>query len=149
MMSNTIGAQSGVTFVGGLLLGAVFLGYFVFGLAAFPLVTEYFGVRTIMKNMAELPPESLPTPKKIQSSFTRRANINGLANFDDIALQENKGRFVVHVDRQSKKKTIFIRYESQRKLMGVFHLSVRSHQSIELGSGQTEVVTLPYEEGGK
>lgn len=145
-MNNTIDRQSGMTFVGGILLGGVLLGYFVFGLAALPLVTEYFGVRTIMKNMAELPPEALPTPSKIRAGFVRRANINGLVNFEEIALEENKDRLVVHVDRKTKKKTIFVRYESKKKLMGVFHVAVLVHQSIELGSGQTQVVALPYDE---
>ena len=142
----SIECQRGMSMSGFFVLLGMVIGYAVFAFAAFPLVNEYYSVRGIMERMAALPPEDLPRVSDVEKIFIRRADVNSLSNFGESALRENKGRLTVVVDRKTRIKTLHIRYQSQRKLFGNFHLSWRAHESIELGTGQVETVKLPYDE---
>ena len=100
--------QKGVTFIGMLFMGGIFVFIALLVMTIFPAYTEYFSVKSVIQSMSK---ESLSTmsKKEIMESFNRRANTSyvTVVTGNDLSIDKNSaGETVVSVQYQVLKPLV-------------------------------------------
>lgn len=137
--------QSGVTTNEVIVLAVLMIGIGVLFFTAIPLVTEYVKVKNLMESMAVLPEKEMSSESKIIMNFIRRAGVHDMYRFEHSALEQDEELVVIGTKGKTDIKTLTVTYERTKKLAWKFYLTLRVKETIELGTGQTETVSLPWE----
>ena len=75
--------QNGMTFLGVLMILAMLGCFFLSGLRAFPVYTEYFAVKQSMKAVANQPFSKRPNIRKTRLLLLQNLEINSVYKFDE------------------------------------------------------------------
>ena len=101
--------QSGITFIGFLVVLAV-AGFFAYvGMKLFPMYQEYYSVKSALKGLANEPGIATADPAKIQDLFFRRLYIN---------YPESVKPSLVKIERMDGGWKMSVNYEVRRPLVG-------------------------------
>ena len=82
-MRNLLKYQNGMSFTGILIIFAMLGCFFLFGLRAFPIYTEYFAMKQSMQAVASQPYANRDSLPKIRKLLLRNLRINSVYGFND------------------------------------------------------------------
>ncbi|TKR32945.1 DUF4845 domain-containing protein [Luteimonas gilva] len=101
--------QSGITFIGFLVVLAV-AGFFAYiGMKLFPMYQEYYSVKSALKGLANEPGIATADPAKIQDLFFRRLYINYSDNVkpENVKLTRGERGWKMEVNYEVRKSMIY------------------------------------------
>lgn len=128
-MKHLLHRQKGITGMA-IFLILIVLGCFVlFGLTAFPLYNEYFGVKSSMQAVINQPPAKRETTKDIQKLFLKNTQINNVSRFKDSNVKDH---VTVQKSKDGKTKYLNVKYQSENNLFKNLYLMMKVDESIEL-----------------
>ena len=130
-MKNLLKHQEGMTFLGILVIFAMLGCFFLFGLRAFPLYTEYFAIKQAMKGVATQPYKSRNSIAKVRILLLRNLDINSVYTFNEKTLKE-----ATTVKKKKGKKILYFKHTKSERLFGDLYLSLKIDESIELPGGK-------------
>jgi len=130
-MKNLLKHQEGMTFLGILVIFAMLGCFFLFGLRAFPLYTEYFAIKQAMKGVATQPYKSRNSIRKVRILLLRNLDINSVYTFNEKTLKE-----ATTVKKKKGKKILYFKHTKSERLFGDLYLSLKIDESIELPGGK-------------
>ena len=130
-MKNLLKHQEGMTFLGILVIFAMLGCFFLFGLRAFPLYTEYFAIKQAMKGVATQPYKSRNSIRKVRILLLRNLDINSVYTFNEKTLKE-----ATTVKKKKGKKILYFKHTKSERLFGDLYLSLKIDESIELSGGK-------------
>ena len=121
--------QKGMTAIGIFLLLGVLACFILFGLTAFPLYNEYFGVKSSMQSVLNRPEKERKTTREVQKIFLRNAELNNIERFTDQSVKE---LVTVKKSKDGKKKFMNVKYQATNKLFQNIYLMMDVDETIEL-----------------
>ena len=130
-MKNLLKHQEGMTFLGILVIFAMLGCFFLFGLRAFPLYTEYFAIKQAMKGVATQPYKSRNSIAKVRILLLRNLDINSVYTFNEKTLKE-----ATTVKKKKGKKILYFKSTKSEHLFGDLYLTLKTDESIELPGGK-------------
>ena len=130
-MKNLLKHQEGMTFLGILVIFAMLGCFFLFGLRAFPLYTEYFAIKQAMKGVATQPYKSRNSIAKVRILLLRNLDINSVYTFNEKTLKE-----ATTVKKKKGKKILYFNHTKSERLFGDLYLTLKTDESIELPRGK-------------
>ena len=130
-MKNLLKHQEGVTFLG-ILVILVMLGcFFLFGLRAFPLYTEYFSIKQSMKGVASQPYKARNNIGKVRRLLLKNLDINHVYTFN-----EKKIKKVTALKKKKGKRILYFKHTKSEHLFGDLYLTLKIDESLELPGGK-------------
>ena len=130
-MKNLLKHQEGMSFLGILVIFAMLGCFFLFGLRAFPLYTEYFAIKQAMKGVATQPYKSRNSIRKVRILLLRNLDINSVYTFNEKTLKE-----ATTVKKKKGKKILYFNHTKSERLFGDLYLTLKTNESIELPGGK-------------
>lgn len=119
--------QQGISLLG-FLFWLILIGLAAFiGMKLFPMYSEYYGVKKILKSMANEPGLGTQGAAKIKESLSRRMDVGYI---DSVDLQKN-----VKLTPSGSGTRIDIKYEVRKPLVGNLSLVGDFEASEQLGAG--------------
>ncbi len=131
-MKHIIQRQKGMTMIGILMIMAMLAGYFVFGLALFPLYNEYTGVKSSMQSVLNQAPERRKTIKDIRKLFIKSADLNSVYFITD---QNVKDIVNLKKSADGKKKYLHVKYQNSKKLFKNINVMMDVDEILEIPEG--------------
>ena len=125
-MKNLLKYQNGMSFMGVLIIFAMLGCFFLFGLRAFPVYTEYFAIKQSMKAVANQPYERRDSISKIRSSLAKNLRINGVYKFDSKNIKE-----IAKTKKKDGKRHLVVQYDIPNRLFRNLELSNKNEESDE------------------
>ena len=122
-----ISNQKGMTFIGILMILAMLGCFFLFGLRAFPLYTEYFGMKQSMKAVANQPFSKRTNTKRVQVLLLKNLGLNSVYKFNETNIKK-----IAKVKKKKGKRYLYVQYDISNRLFGDLYLTKRVDESIEL-----------------
>ena len=119
--------QKGMTFLGILMILAMLGCFFLFGLRAFPLVTEYFAVTQSMKAVANQPFSKRQNTRKVRVLLLKNLGLNSVYKFNETNIKK-----VTKVKKKNGKRYLYVQYDPSNRLFWKLHLTIKIDESIEL-----------------
>ena len=132
-MKNLLKYQNGMSFMGILIIFAMLGCFFLFGLRAFPIYTEYFAMKQSMKAVTNQPYERRDSLTKIRSSLAKNLRINGVYKFDGKNIKE-----IVKTKKKDGKRYLVVQYDIPNRLFSNLYLSMKIDESVELPKGKSK-----------
>ncbi len=123
--------QNGMTFLGVLMILAMLGCFFLFGLRAFPVYTEYFAVKQSMKAVANQPFSKRPNIRKTRLLLLQNLEINSVYKFDEKNIKK-----ITKVKKKKGKRYLLMKYDASNRLFSNLYLSLKIDESIELPGGE-------------
>ena len=123
--------QKGMTFLGILMIFAMLGCFFLFGLRAFPIYTEYFAVKQSMKAVANQPLSKRPNTRQVRVLLLKNLDLNSVYKFNQTNIKK-----VTKVKKKDGKKYLFVKYIASNRLFSNLYLSIKIDESIELPGGK-------------
>ena len=119
--------QKGMTFLGVLMILAMLGCFFLFGLRAFPIYTEYFAVKQSMKAVANQPLSKRPNTRQVRVLLLKNLDLNSVYKFNQTNIKK-----VAKVKKKNGKKYLLVKYDSSNRLFSNLYLTIKIDESIEL-----------------
>jgi len=119
--------QKGMTFLGMLTIFAMLGCFFLFGLRAFPLYTEYFAVKQSMKAVVNQPFSKRHNTKRVQVLLLKNLDLNSVYKFNETNIKK-----VTKVKKKNGKRYLYVQYDPSNRLFSNLYLSIKIDESIEL-----------------
>ena len=119
--------QKGMTFLGILMILAMLGCFFLFGLRAFPIYTEYFAVKQSMKAVANQPLSKRPNTRQVRVLLLKNLDLNSVYKFNQTNIKK-----VAKVKKKNGKKYLLVKYDSSNRLFSNLYLTIKIDESIEL-----------------
>ena len=132
-MKNLLKHQEGMTFLGILVILGMLACFFIFGLRAFPLYTEYFSIKAAMKSVANQPYNSRNSTVKVRSLLLKNLDINHVYTFNKKILKK-----ATTVKKKKGKKILYFKHTKNERLFGDLYLTLKIDESIELPGGKSQ-----------
>ena len=130
-MKNLLKHQEGITFLG-ILVILVMLGcFFLFGLRAFPLYTEYFAIKQAMEGVATQPYNRRNTITRVRSLLLKNLDINSVYSFNQKNIKK-----VTALKKKKGKRILYFKHTKSERLFGDLYLTLKTDESIELPGGK-------------
>ncbi|MAJ91614.1 MAG: hypothetical protein CMF40_05425 [Legionellales bacterium] len=126
-MNIQLNHQRGMSFIGILMILSMLGAFFLFGLRAFPLYTEYFSVKQAMGSVANQNYQDRNTIQKVRNVLQKNLDINGVYGFTDKKLKE-----VTKVKKEGSKRFLYIKYSKAEKLFDKLYLTIEIDEKVEL-----------------
>ena len=126
-MNIQLNHQRGMSFIGILMILSMLGAFFLFGLRAFPLYTEYFSVKQSMASVANQNYQDRNTIQKVRNVLQKNLDINGVYGFTDKKLKE-----VTKVKKEGSKRFLYIKYSKAEKLFDKLYLTIEIDEKVEL-----------------
>jgi hypothetical protein len=130
-MKNLLKHQEGMTFLGILVIFAMLGCFFLFGLRAFPLYTEYFAIKQAMKGVATQPYKSRNSITKIRNLLLKNLDINSVYSFNSKNIKK-----VTTLKKKKGKRILYFNNLKSERLFGDLYLTLKTDESIELPGGK-------------
>jgi lipopolysaccharide export LptBFGC system permease protein LptF len=124
--------QTGITFIGIVLMLGVLACFVIFGLRLFPIYNEYLGIKTSMASVVNQPPSSRQTLNDIRKLFLKNTGINSVYYFNDSTIKDHL--FIKKT--KDGKKYLHVQYENSNKLFQNVYLTVKTDEMMELTGGK-------------
>ena len=119
--------QKGMTFLGILMILAMLGCFFLFGLRAFPLYTEYFAVKQSMKAVANQPFSKRHNTNRVRVLLLKNLGLNSVYKFNETNIKK-----VTKVKKKNGKRYLYVQYDPSNRLFSNLYLSIKIDESIEL-----------------
>ena len=119
--------QKGMTFLGILMIFAMLGCFFLFGLRAFPIYTEYFAVKQSMKSVANQPLSKRPNTRQVRVLLLKNLDLNSVYKFNQTNIKK-----VAKVKKKNGKKYLLVKYDASNRLFSNLYLTIKIDESIEL-----------------
>ena len=119
--------QKGMTFLGILMIFAMLGCFFLFGLRAFPVYTEYFAVKQSMKAVANQPLSKRPNTRQVRVLLLKNLDLNSVYKFNQTNIKK-----VAKVKKKNGKKYLLVKYDASNRLFSNLYLTIKIDESIEL-----------------
>ena len=132
-MKNLSKNQEGITFLGILIILAMLGCFFVFGLRAFPLYTEYFAIKQAMKGVASQPYKSRNSITKVRSLLLKNLDINAVYSFNSKNIKK-----VTKLKKKKGKRILYFVHNKSERLFGDLYLTLKINESIDLPGGKSQ-----------
>lgn len=131
-MRNFSGNQTGMTFIGIILMLGILACFVTFGLRLFPLYNEYLGIKSSMQSVLNQPADKRKSIRDMRKLFLKSAGLNSVYYFNG-----NNVRDHVNLKRSKdgKKKYLHVEYENSNRLFKNIYLTVKTDQSMEIPGG--------------
>ena len=126
-MNMQLNNQRGMSFIGILMILSMLGAFFLFGLRAFPLYTEYFSVKQAMASVANQNYEDRNTIQKVRGVLQKNLDINSVYGFTDKKLKE-----VSKVKKEGSKRFLYVKYSKAEKLFDKLYLTIEIDEKVEL-----------------
>jgi len=123
--------QSGMTFLGILMILAMLGCFFLFGLRAFPIYTEYFAMKQSMKAVANQPFSKRPNKRQTRILLLRNLELNSVYKFNEKNIKK-----ITKIKKKNGKRYLLVKYDTKNRLFGDLYLSLSVDESIELPGGK-------------
>ena len=123
--------QNGMTFLGILVILAMLGCFFLFGLRAFPIYTEYFAMKQSMKAVANQPFSKRPNTLQTRVLLLRNLSLNNVYKFNEKNIKK-----ITKVKKKDGKRYLLVKYEAKNILFSNLYLSLKIDESIELPGGK-------------
>ncbi len=123
--------QNGMTFLGILVILAMLGCFFLFGLRAFPIYTEYFAMKQSMKAVANQPFSKRPNTLQTRVLLLRNLSLNNVYKFNEKNIKK-----ITKVKKKNGKRYLLVKYEAKNILFSNLYLSLKIDESIELPGGK-------------
>ena len=130
-MKNLLKHQEGITFLGILIILGMLGCFFLFGLRAFPLYTEYFAIQQAMKGVAAQPYKSRNSVTKVRNLLLKNLDINSVYSFNSGNIKK-----VTALKKKKGKKILYFKHNKSERLFGDLYLTLKIDESIELPGGK-------------
>lgn len=121
--------QSGITFIGLVIMAAIFGCFLLFGLRLFPLYNEHLNIKAAMKSTLNQPYESRKTYRQLRQLFLKNADINGVYTFSEKTI---KDYLTVKKSEDGKTKYLHMDYQNSQKLFKEVYLTVKTDVAMEI-----------------
>ena len=132
-MKNLLKHQEGITFLGILIIVGMLGCFFLFGLRAFPLYTEYFSIKQSMKAVAAQPYKSRSSAKLVRRLLLKNLDINSVYSFNQDNIKE-----VTKLKKKKGKKILYFKHDISERLFGELYLTIKVDESIELSGRKSQ-----------
>ena len=119
--------QSGMTFLGILMILAMLGCFFLFGLRAFPVYTEYFAMKQSMKAVANQPFSKRPNKQQTRILLLRNLELNSVYKFNEKNIKK-----ITKIKKKNGKRYLLVKYDASNRLFSNLYLSLKVDESIEL-----------------
>ena len=119
--------QKGMTFLGILMIFAMLGCFFLFGLRAFPIYTEYFAMKQSMKAVANQPLSKRPNTRQVRVLLLKNLDLNSVYKFNQTNIKK-----VAKVKKKNGKKYLLVKYDASNRLFSNLYLTIKIDESIEL-----------------
>ena len=119
--------QKGMTFLGILVIFAMLGCFFLFGLRAFPLYTEYFAVKQSMKSVANQPYSKRHNTNRVRVLLLKNLGLNSVYKFNETNIKK-----VTKVKKKKGKRYLHVQYDPSNRLFSNLYLSIKIDETIEL-----------------
>ena len=126
-MKNLLKHQEGMSFLGILIIFAMLGCFFLFGLRAFPLYTEYFSIKQAMKGVASQPYKSRGNVRRVRSLLLKNLDINSVYSFNNKNIKK-----VTALKKKKGKRILNFKHTKSERLFGDLYLTLKIDESIEL-----------------
>jgi len=123
--------QSGMTFLGILMILAMLGCFFLFGLRAFPVYTEYFAMKQSMKAVANQPFSKRPNKSQTRILLLRNLELNSVYKFNEKNIKK-----ITKIKKKNGKRYLLVKYDASNRLFSNLYLSLKVDESIELPGGK-------------
>ena len=123
--------QSGMTFLGILMILAMLGCFFLFGLRAFPIYTEYFAMKQSMKAVANQPFSKRPNKYQTRILLLRNLELNSVYKFNEKNIKK-----ITKIKKKNGKRYLLVKYDASNRLFSNLYLSLKVDESIELPGGK-------------
>ncbi len=123
--------QNGMTFLGILMILAMLGCFFLFGIRAFPIYTEYFAMKQSMKAVANQPFSKRPNTLQTRVLLLRNLSLNNVYKFNEKNIKK-----ITKVKKKNGKRYLLVKYEAKNILFSNLYLSLKIDESIELPGGK-------------
>jgi len=132
-MKNLLKRQEGMSFLGILIIFAMLGCFFLFGLRAFPLYTEYFAIKQAMKGVAAQPYKSRNSIARVRILLLRNLEINSIYTFNEKNIKK-----VTTLKKKKDKRILYFKHDKSERLFGDLYLTLKIDESIELPKGSSK-----------
>jgi len=132
-MKNLLKHQEGMSFLGIITILGMLGCFFLFGLRAFPLYTEYFSIQQAMKSVAAQPYKSRNSIAKIRTLLLKNLDINSVYSFNSRNIKK-----VTAIKKKKGKKILYFKHNKSERLFGDLYLTIKIDESIELPGGKSQ-----------
>ena len=132
-MRNLLKYQKGMSFTGILIIFAMLGCFFLFGLRAFPIYTEYFAMKQSMQAVASQPYANRDSLPKIRKLLLRNLRINSVYGFNDKNIKK-----VAKTKKIDGKRHLVVQYDKANRLVSNIYLSMKIDESVELPRGNSK-----------
>ena len=129
-MKNLLKHQDGMTFLGILIILGMLGCFFLFGLRAFPLYTEYFAIKQAMKGVATQPYKERNSIAKVRRLLLKNLDINSIYSFNSKNIKK-----VTTLKKKKGKRVLYFKHNKSERLFGDLYLNLKIDESIELSGG--------------
>ena len=130
-MKNLIKHQEGMSFLGILIMLGMLGCFFLFGLRAFPLYTEYFAIKQAMKSVAAQPYKARNSISRVRSLLLKNLDINSVYSFNSKNIKT-----VTTLKKKKSKRILYFKHNKSERLFGDLYLTLKIDESIELPGGK-------------
>ena len=130
-MKNLLKHQEGITFLGILVILGMLGCFFLFGLRAFPLYTEYFAIKQAMEGVATQPYKRRNTITRVRSLLLKNLDINSVYSFNESNIKK-----VATLKKKKGKRILYFKHTKSEPLFGDLYLTLKTDESIELPGGK-------------
>lgn len=128
-MKHVSQRQKGMTVLGICIILGMLACFFIFGLALFPLYSEYTAVKSSMQSVVNQPPEKRKTIKDIRKLFLKSTDLNSAYFFTDANVKEYVN---LKKSKDGKTKYLNVKYQNSKKLFKNVHVMMDVDETIEL-----------------
>ncbi len=132
-MKNLLKHQEGITFLGILVILAMLGCFFLFGLRAFPLYSEYFSIKQSMKGVASQPDKSRDSIIKVRRLLLKNLDINHVYTFNEKNIKK-----ATTLKKKKGKRILYFKHISSERLFGDLYLTLKIDESLELPGGKSQ-----------
>lgn len=120
--------QTGVTFIGLLLMAAVFGSFLLFGLRLFPLYNEHLNIKAAMQSVLNQPASMRTTYRDTYLLFLKNIEINGVYTFNEKNIKD----YLKIKKGKGDKKYLHMDYKNSEPLFDVVYLTVKTDVAMEI-----------------
>ena len=128
-MKHVSQRQKGMTVLGICIILGMLACFVIFGLALFPLYTEYTAAKSSMVSVLNQPPENRKTIKDIRKLFLKSTDLNSAYFFTNANVAD-----IVNVQKSKdgKQKFLNVKYQNSKKLFKNVHVMMDVNETMEI-----------------
>ncbi|MEQ8290013.1 MAG: DUF4845 domain-containing protein [Gammaproteobacteria bacterium] len=127
-MNRLHNKQTGITFIGLLLMAAIFGCFLLFGLRLFPLYNEHLQIKAAMTSTLNQPAEARSTSRETSLLFLKNAEINSVYTFSEANIND----YLSIKKGKDGKKYLHMNYQNSKPLFKEVYLTVKTDIAMEI-----------------